>query len=146
VGRYYFIVYRTLEYLRGITDDDVRRLRSRGIHHTNQLLHRTSLGIDRDRLSSRTGISAERLLEFAHQCTLLEVSGMERFLPIIRRLGINSMKDLRAEDASALHGRVVDAVGLAGAPSFSDVQYWISQATALDIIEEPEPTELPTIS
>ena len=146
MGRYTFIVYRTLEYLRGITDDDVRRLRSRGIHHTNQLLHRTSLGIDRDRLSSRTGISAERLLEFAHQCTLLEVSGMERFLPIIRRLGINSMKDLRAEDARALHGRVVDAVGLAGAPSFSDVQYWISQATALDIVEEPEPTELPTIS
>jgi hypothetical protein len=139
-------VYRTLEYLRGITDDDVRRLRSRGIHHTNQLLHRTSLGIDRDRLSSRTGITAERLLEFAHQCTLLEVSGMERFLPIIRRLGINSMKDLRAEDASALHGRVVDAVGLAGAPSFSVVQYWISQATALNIVEEPEPTELSTIS
>ena len=27
---------------------------------------------------------------------------------------------------------------LAGAPSLSDVQYWISQATALDIIEEPE--------
>jgi hypothetical protein len=139
-------VYRTLEYLRGITDDDVRRLRSRGIHHTNQLLHRTSLGIDRDRLSSRTGITAERLLEFSHQCTLLEVSGMERFLPIIRRLGINSMKDLRAEDASALHLKVVDAVGLAGAPSFSDVQYWISQATALDIVEEPEPTELSTIS
>jgi hypothetical protein len=139
-------VYRTLEYLRGITDDDVRRLRSRGIHHTNQLLHRTSLGIDRDRLSSRTGITAERLLEFAHQCTLLEVSGMERFLPIIRRLGINSMKDLRAEDASALHGRVVDAVGLAGAPSLSVVQYWISQATALNIVEEPEPTELSTIS
>jgi hypothetical protein len=139
-------MYRTLEYLRGITDDDVRRLRSRGIHHTNQLLHRTSLGIDRDRLSSRTGITAERLLEFAHQCTLLEVSGMDHFLPIIRRLGINSMKDLRAEDAHALHGRVVDAVGLAGAPSFSDVQYWISQATALDIVEEPEPTALPTIS
>jgi hypothetical protein len=139
-------VYRTLEYLRGISDDDVRRLRSRGIHHTNQLLHRTSLGIDRDRLSSRTGISAERLLEFAHQCTLLEVSGMGRFLPIIRRLGINSMKDLRAEDARALQGKVVDAVGLAGAPSFSDVQYWISQATALNIVEEPEPTALPTIS
>jgi hypothetical protein len=139
-------VYRTLEYLRGITDDDVRRLRSRGIHHTNQLLHRTSLGIDRDRLSSRTGITAERLLEFAHQCTLLEVSGMERFLPIIRRLGINSMKDLRAEDARALHSRVVDAVGLAGSPSFSDVQYWISQATALNIVEEPEPTGLPSIS
>jgi hypothetical protein len=134
-------VYRTLEYLRGITDDDVHRLRARGIEHTNQLLHRTSLGIDRERLTKRTGISTERLLEFAHQCTLLEVSGMERVLPIIRRFGINSMRDLRAQDARALHARLVDAVGLAGAPSFSDVQYWISQATALDIVEEPEPAQ-----
>jgi hypothetical protein len=133
------VVYRTLEYLRGISDEDVRRFRARGIQHTNQLLHRTSLTIDRDRLSKRTGISADRLLEFAHQCTLLEVSGMDRFLPIIRRLGINSMGDLRAQDASVLHAKLVDAVGLAGAPSFSDVQYWISQATALDIVEEPEP-------
>jgi hypothetical protein len=134
-------MYRTLEYLRGISGDDVRRLRSRGIHHTIQLLHRTSLGIDRERLSKRTGISTGRLLEFAHQCTLLEVSGMDRSLPVIRRLGIDSMKALRAQDALELHAKLVDAIGLAGAPSFSDVQYWISQATALDIIEEPEPTE-----
>ena len=81
-------VYRTLEYLNGISDDDVRRLRSVGIHHTNQLLHRTSLDIDRRRLSKKTGISADRLLEFVHQCTLLEVSGMDRWLPLMRRLGI----------------------------------------------------------
>ena len=128
-------MYRTLEYLRGISDDDVSRLRSRGIHHTNQLLHRTSLAIDRERLARKSGISAERLLDFAHQCTLLEVSGMERALPVIRRLGISSMPDLRAQDARELHTKVVDAVGLAGAPSISDVQYWISQATALDIVE-----------
>jgi hypothetical protein len=116
-------------------------LRSRGIHHTIQLLHRTSLGIDRERLSKRTGISTDRLLEFAHQCTLLEVSGMDRSLPVMRRLGVDSMKALRAQDPRELHAKLVDAIGLAGAPSFSDVQYWISQATALDIIEEPEPTE-----
>src|SRR5450759_3164838 len=126
-------MYRTLEYLRGISDDDARRLRARGIQHTNRLLHRTSLSIDRERLSKRSGISTDRLLEFAHQCTLLEVSGMDRFLPIIRRLDINSMTDLRAQDARVLHDKLVDAVGLAGAPSLSDVQYWISQATALDL-------------
>jgi hypothetical protein len=131
-------MYRTLEYLRGISDDDVRRLRSRGIRHTNQLLHRTSLGIDRERLSKRTGISPDRLLEFAHQCTLLEVSGMERHLPVVRRLGINSMKDLRAQDAHELHAKLLDAIGLSGPPTISDVQYWISQATALDIVEQPE--------
>jgi hypothetical protein len=140
-------VYRTLEYLRGISADDIRKLRARGIHHTNQLLHRTSLGIDRDRLSKKTGITAERLLEFTHQCTLLEVSGMERCLPIVRRFGIESMGDLRAQDAKALHAKLVDAIGLSGAPSLSDVQYWISQATALDIVEEPEPAApLPVVT
>jgi len=132
-------MYRTLEYLPGISDDDVRRLRSRGIHHTNQLLHRTSLDIDRRRLFKKSGITPDRLLEFAHQCTLLEVSSMERWLPLIRRLGINSMKDLRAQDSNDLHRRLVEAIGLAGAPRASDVQYWVSQATALDIVEEPEP-------
>ncbi len=133
-------MYRTLEYLRGISDSDVRRLRGAGIKHTNQLLHRTSLDIDRKRLSKRTGITTERLLGFAHQCTLMEVSGMEHHLQIVRRFGIETMKDLRAQDAERLHARLADAVGLAGAPSRSDVQYWISQATALDIIEEPEAT------
>src|ERR1700674_483983 len=131
-------MYRTLEYLRGISGDDVRRLRSRGIHHTIQLLHRTSLGIDRERLSKKTGISTDRLLEFSHQCTLLEVSGMDRSLPVIRRLGIDSMKALRAQDAQELHAKPWDPMGLRAAPSLSDVQYWISQATALDIVEEPE--------
>ena len=136
-------MYRTLEYLRGISDGDVRRLRSRGIQHTNQLLHRTSLAIDRKRLAKKTGISPDRLLEFAHQCTLLEVSGMDRVLPVIRRLGIDSMKALRAQDAQELHAKLVGAIGLAGAPSLSDVQYWISQATALDIVEEPEEEDAP---
>jgi nucleotidyltransferase/DNA polymerase involved in DNA repair len=133
-------MYRTLEYLRGISDSDVRRLRAAGINHTNQLLHRTSLDIDRSRLSKRTGITAERLLGFAHQCTLMEVSGMERHVQTVRRFGIETIKDLRAQDADELHARLADAVGLAGAPRHSDVQYWISQSTALDIIEEPEPT------
>ena len=140
-------MYRTLEYLNGMSDSDVQRLRAVGIRHTNQLLHRASLDIDRKRLSRRTGITSNRLLEFVNQCTLLEVSGMDRWLPLVRRLGINSMPDLRAQDARALHARLLGAIGLAGAPSISDVQYWISQATALDIVEPPEPEKvLPVIS
>jgi len=33
----------------------------------------------------------------------------------------------------------LEAIGLAGAPGLTDVQYWISQATGLDIVEPPEP-------
>src|SRR5258708_3520138 len=117
-------MYRTLEYLSGISDDDVPRLRSRGINHTNQLLHRTSLAIDRERLAKKTGISPDRLLEFAHQCTLLEVSGMERFVPLVRRLGINSMKDLRAQDPKELHAKVVEAVALPAPPGTPATHSW----------------------
>ena len=134
-------MYRTLEYLSGISDTDVRRLHAVGIRHTNQLLHRASLEIDRERLERRTGITRERLFEFVNQCTLLEVSGMDRWLPLVRRLGIESMKVLRAQDPKDFHSKLLEAIGLAGAPSFSDVEYWISQATALDIVEEPEPTK-----
>ena len=65
---------KTLEYLRGISDDDCRRLRSRGIRHTNQLLHTVTLEIDRQRLSARIGISEDRLLEFGRQCAMLRRS------------------------------------------------------------------------
>src|SRR5438105_15074635 len=96
-------MYRTLEYLSGISDSDVSRLRAVGIRHTNQLLHRASLEIDRKRLSRKTGVSVERLFEFVNQCTLLEVSGMEGWVTLVRRLGINYMRDLLASDAHAEH-------------------------------------------
>jgi hypothetical protein len=116
-------------------------LRSVGIRHTNQLLHRASLDIDRARLEKRTGISRDRLFELVNQCTLLEVSGMERWISLVRRLGIDSMKDLHAQDPTKLHAQLLEAIGLAGAPSISDVQYWISQSGPLDIVEEPEPAK-----
>lgn len=129
---------KTLEYLRGISAEDCRKLRARGIRHTNQLLHAVTLQIDRDRLSARSGISADRLLELGRQCALLEVSGMERCLPIVRRLGITSLKILKRTDPAALHARVVDAAGVAAAPSLSMVQYWVSQARTCDTMEEPD--------
>lgn len=129
---------KTLEYLRGISADDCRRLRSRGIRHTNQLLHAVTLSIDRETVSRRTGISEERLLEFGRQCELLEISGLERFIPIVRRLGITGLKQLKKVEPRDLHEKVVDAVGLAGAPSLTEVQYWVSQARTCDILEEPE--------
>lgn len=129
---------KTLEYLRGISAEDCRRLRARGIRHTNQLLHVTELEIDRERLSGRTGISADRLLDLGRQCALLEISGLERFVPVVRRLGIVSLKRLKREDPAELHEQVVDAVGLAGAPTLPMVQYWVSQARLIDTMEEPE--------
>ena len=127
---------RTLEFLRGITAEDCRRLRARGIRHTNQLLHACTLDVDRRKLSDRTGISPDRLLEFAHQSALLEISGLDRYMQVVRRLGIVDLKKLRHAEATNLQSRIVDALGLAGSPSLSTVQYWVSQARSIDMIEE----------
>jgi hypothetical protein len=128
---------KTLEYLRGISQEDCRRLRAKGIRHTNQLLHAVELQIDRERLSAKTGISEPRLLEFGKQCAMLEISGMEPYLPVVRRLGITSQKQLKRADPEDLHSRIAEAVGLMGAPSLTMVQYWISQARTIDTMEEP---------
>ncbi len=84
------------------------------------------------------GISPDRLLEFGRQCALLEISGMDRYLPIVRRLGVGGLKDLKVAQPEDLHAQVVDAVGMAGAPSLEMVQYWISQARTCDTLEEPD--------
>jgi hypothetical protein len=71
-----------------------------------------------------------------------ELNDLTSGCPWSAPLGINSMPDLRAQDARALYTRLLEAIGLAGAPSFSDVQYWISQATPFDIVEPPEPEKV----
>lgn len=133
---------RTLEYLRGITPEETRRLRKLGVRNTLELLHVTSLIIDRERVEARTGIPQPRLLEFAHQSALLEISGADRFIPVLRRLGVTSQKDLKKADPADLHARLVDATGPTTAPTRGDIEYWISQARSIDVIEDdldPEP-------
>jgi hypothetical protein len=130
--------FKTLEYLPGASASDCRRLRTIGVTSTNVLMHAATLGIDRTRLSRKSGISPERLLELAREAALLEVSGLERFLPVVRRLGVTSLKELKVQDAERLHADIVEAVGFAGSPSLSDVQYWVSQARYIDVIEDDE--------
>ena len=129
---------RALEHLRGITPDECAHLRGRGIRNTNQLLHVATLEIDRETIARRTGIPAPRLLEFANQCALLEVSGIEAYLPVLRRLGITSQKALKRQEAPELYGRLVEAIGFGSAPAPSQVEYWISQARSIDMIEDAE--------
>lgn len=128
---------RALEHLRGITPDECRRLRGRAIRNTNQLLHVTTLEIDRETIARRTGIPEPRLLEFANQCALLEVSGVEAYLPVLRRLGITSQKALKRQDAGELYRKLVEAIGFGSAPAPSQVEYWVSQARSIDVIEDP---------
>ncbi|TMD08336.1 MAG: DUF4332 domain-containing protein [Chloroflexi bacterium] len=129
---------KRLEYIRGISPEECERLRAVDVQHTNQLLHFTTLVIDRERLALRTGIPEERLKALGQEAALMEVSGSERFLSTLQRCGITSLAILAREDAPTLHQRLVNIVGMSGAPTLSDVEYWISQARTIDVIEEPD--------
>lgn len=131
---------KALEHLQGISADDCRRLRQQRILHTNQFLHAATLDIDRSRLSAKTGISPERLLELANQCALLEVSGLDRYVAVVRRLGVTNLKQLAAREPHELLDELVAALGWGQSPTLSDVQYWISQARLIDVMEPEEPS------
>ena len=131
-----------LERLRGISEEECRSLRSLAVFHTNQLIHVTTLVADRKRLSERTGIPEERLLVLGRQAALIEVSGLERHRRVVMRLGVTSLRELRAQDPATFQLRILEAVGQAQAPSVSEVQYWVSQARQIDVLEEPDEEQL----
>ena len=131
-----------LERLRGISEEECRSLRSLAVFHTNQLIHVTTLVADRKRLSERTGIPEERLLVLGRQAALIEVSGLERHRRVVMRLGVTSLRELRGQDPATFQQRILEAVGQAQAPSVSEVQYWVSQARQIDVLEEPDEEQL----
>jgi predicted RecB family nuclease len=133
---------KRLEYVRGITQEEADRLRRLGVRHTNALLHATTLVIDREQLSAQSGISEERLRALGDQAALMEVSGAERFIHVLTRLGITSLRSLAEQHPAKLHERLVGILGLGGAPLPADVEYWISQARLIDVVEDPDESQL----
>jgi hypothetical protein len=130
---------KRLEYLAGITEEECDRLRRLGVFHTNQLIHATTLVIDRERIQRRTGIPVERLYYLGQQASLMEISGLTRHLRVVMRLGIASLRQLGAADPTELHGKLVEVLGV-NAPTLSEVEYWVSQAHHIDVVEDPEET------
>ena len=130
---------KRLEYLHGITGEECDSLRALGVRHTNQLIHATTLVIDRERIERRVGIPEERLYALGQQASLMEISGLQRHLRVVMRLGVSTLKQLAEADSGRLHGQLLDAVGI-GAPTVSEVQYWVSQARYIDVVEDPPET------
>ena len=131
---------KRLEHLHGITDEECERLRTLGVHHTNGLIHATTLVIDRERIARRAGIPVERLYALGQQASLMEISGLQRHLRVLMRLGVSTLRQLGGADAVHLHGRLVETLGV-NAPSPADVEYWVSQAHYIDVVEDPEETQ-----
>src|ERR1700716_4051242 len=128
---------KRLEYLDGVTDEECELLRKLGFMHPNQLIHATPLVIDRERIEKRCGIPEERLYALGQQASLMEISGLQRHLRVVMRLGVSTLRQLGETDPAELHGQLVDAVGV-GAPTPSDVQYWVSQARYINVVEDHE--------
>ena len=66
----------------------------------------------------------------------MEISGLQRHLRVVMRLGVSTLRQLAQADAGKLHGQLGDAIGI-GAPTLSEVQYWVSQARYIDVVEDP---------
>lgn len=131
---------KRLEYLHGITQEECESLRALGVRHTNQLIHATTLVVDRQRIQARAGIPVERLYALGQQASLMEISGLQRHLRVLMRLGVSSLRQLAGSDPGDLHGELLRVIGPSAGPTLSEVRYWVSQARYIDVVEDPEET------
>ena len=69
----------------------------------------------------------------------MEISGLTRHLRVVTRLGTTTLRQLGAAEPAELHRKLIEVLGV-NAPTLSEVEYWVSQAKYIDVVEEPEET------
>ena len=106
---------KRLEYLHGITDQECDLLRALGVRHTNQLVHATTLVIDRERIERRCGSPRSGSTPSASRPRSWRSQACSAISRVLMRLGVSTLRQLAETDPAELHRQLVEATGV-GAP------------------------------
>src|SRR3981081_4101909 len=98
---------KRLEYLHSITDKEGELLRALGWRPTTEPVPATTRVIDRERIERRCGIPEERLYALGQQASLMEISGLQRHLRVVMRLGVSTLRPLAPTHPRDLHRQLV---------------------------------------
>lgn len=107
--------------------------RDQGLQTTGQVLEATLTDRARKALAPLVGLSQEQLLELAHDCELMQISGIgPKAVRLLRAAQINSVEALAGSQPAALleqlQGLNKDFTYTSKHPTLDLVQYWIEQA------------------
>ncbi len=112
------------------------KLRDAGIKDTDSLLEATKSPRGRRDLSEKTGISTERLLQFANMVDLYRISGVgSEYAELLEAAGVDTVPDLARRNPSNLAQKLAEineAKKLTRrVPPEKEVTRWIEEAKTL---------------
>jgi hypothetical protein len=123
--------------LDGITEDQVKLLKSIKIRTTEKLLNAAALAKQRKNLAARTGISAELWLAWANNADRVRVKGVGLdSAKLLQDAGVTTVRELRYRNPAHLAKRIGEINAkrklLRQPPSEKAVRNWIEAAKKLD--------------
>lgn len=126
-----------IEEIEGIGAEYAEKLRAADIQTTDDLLRRCGDKKGREGVSTESGLSEKRILEWVNQADLMRIKGVgEEYADLLEAAGVDTVKELATrnaenlaaamEETNAKHKRV-DVV-----PSETVVEGWVEQAKGMD--------------
>jgi predicted flap endonuclease-1-like 5' DNA nuclease len=120
----------------GIDPRQAAKLRMGGVETVADMWAHAGDRAGRSELAGTTGISVERLAEWAKRADLMRVEAIgPRSAALLEAAGVTSLRQLRHRSAEALHEALIQVNGKAkvveSPPSLDEVVGWIEQADAI---------------
>jgi predicted flap endonuclease-1-like 5' DNA nuclease len=129
-----------LEIIEGIGPVYAEKLRAAGVRSVHALLHKGSTPAKRKALEEKTGIAAERILDWVNRADLLRIRGVgEEYSDLLEWAGVDSVPELAQRNPDNLHKRMLEINAEKRAvrrpPSRDMVARWVAQAkTISDVV------------
>ena len=120
----------------GMTPDLEKKLGTKGVKDSNQLLELVKTPADRRSLAKELEIDSSQVLNLANRADLARVSGIGAvYADLLKHAGVDTVKELAMRRPDNLHAKMLEINQEKGLtkrdPRPDEVQNWVSQAREL---------------
>ncbi len=130
-----------IERIEGIGPANAAKLAKAGVKTVNGLLKHGSTSKGRKMIAEKSGISAEKVLDYTNMADLFRIKGVStQYSELLKAAGVDTVKELAQRNAENLHSTMVETnqakklVRLV--PAKSNVISWVKQAKELPRVIE----------
>ena len=125
-----------IEDIEGIGPVLGEKLRTAGVHDTDQLLESCCTPGGRKAIAEKSGVSAAQLLKWTNMADLCRIKGVgSEYADLLERAGVDMVKELRTRNAANLATKLAEVNDekklTRRTPSESEVEGWVKQAGEL---------------
>jgi hypothetical protein len=128
----------SMSQIEGLDAAEIRRLKSLGIRTTTRFLEEAQSPKARRQLAEQTGISEQRVLQYANACDHMRIKGMgKQYINLLREAGVDTVRELRYRKPENLVAKMKEINAkrrlVRVLPSQPLVVRWVEQANKLPL-------------